>query len=103
MPSPSSSIKASSIGEVKEKLSQYYANVLQRSPPPSLTNDDDDVDTVSPDMDTPMVTGPNTTAVLRAALSTSELSSSTDPDDIPVIAQQIEEFEDNILDTISQS
>ena len=88
---------------MKEKLSQYYSNVLSRPPPPSSTNDDDDVVTVSSDMDTPMVTGQNTTAVLRAALTTSKLYSSTGAEGILVIVLQINEFENDILDTISQS
>ena len=66
-------------------------------------NDDDDVITVSPDLDPSKVTGPITTAELQAALSTSKLSSSSDPDGIPVIALWIEELEDDILNTINQS
>ena len=66
-------------------------------------NDDDDVITVTPDLDPSKVTGPITTAERRVALSTSILSSSSGPDGIPVIAQRIEEFEDDILNTINQS
>ena len=54
-------------------------------------------------MDPPAVTGPNTTAILRAALTTTQMSSSSGPDDIPVIALLIEEFEDDNLDTFSES
>ena len=104
MSAPLSRIKASSIDQVKEKLRQHHAYVLNRPPPPSPINDDDhDVITVSPDLDPLKVTGPITTAELRAALSTSKLSSSSGPDGIPVIALRIEEFEDDILNTISQS
>ena len=42
-------------------------------------------------------------AELRAALSTSKLPSSSGPDGIPVIALRINEFEDDMLDTIIQS
>ena len=66
-------------------------------------NDDDDVITVTPDLDPKKVTGPFTTAELQAALSTSKLSSSSGPGGIPVIALRIEEFEDDILNTINQS
>ena len=66
---PLSCIAASLIDEVKEKLRQHYANVLNRPPPPSPINDDDDVVTVSPDLDPSRVTGPITTAELRSALS----------------------------------
>ena len=48
---PLSCIKASSIDQIKETLQQHYANVLNRSPPPSPINDDDDVITVMPDLD----------------------------------------------------
>ena len=78
-------IKASSIDQVKEMLRQYYANVFNRPPPPSPINGGDDVITVSPDLDRSKVSGPITTAELRAALSTSRLSSSSGPDGIPVI------------------
>ena len=98
-----SCIKASSIDQVKEKLQQYYANVLNRPPPPLPINDDYDVITVTHDLDPSKVTGPITTAELQAALSTSKLSSSSGPDGIPVIALRIEEFEDDILNTINQS
>ena len=67
-------------------------------------------------MDASKVTGSITTAELQAALSTStlssssgpalstsRLSSSSGPDGIPVIALRIEEFEDDIQDTIDQS
>ena len=100
---PLSCIKASSIYQLKEKLQQHYANVLNRPPPPLLINDDDDVITVTPDLDASKVTGPITTAELQAALSTSKLSSSSGPDGIPVIALRIEEFEDDIVDYINQS
>ena len=86
---PLSCIKASSIDQVKEKLQQYYANVLNRPPPPLPINDDYDVITVTHDLDPSKVTGPITTAELRAALSTSKLSSSYGPDGIPVIALRI--------------
>ena len=95
---PLSCIKASSMDQVKEKLRKHYANVLNRPPPPSPINDD--VVTVSPDLDPSKVTGPITTSELPAALSTSKLSSSSDPDGIPVIALRIE---DDILNTINQS
>ena len=72
-------------------------------PPPVPINDDDDVITVTPDLDPSKVTGPITTVVLRAALSASKLSSSSCPDGIPVIALRIEEFEEDILNTINQS
>ena len=43
-------IRASSIDQEKEKLHQHYANLLNRPPPPSPINDDeDDVITVTPD------------------------------------------------------
>ena len=100
---PLSCIKASSIDQVKEKLQQHYANVLNRPPPPLPINDDDDVITVTPDLDPSKVTGPITTAELRAALSTSKLSSSSGPDGFPVIALRIKEFKDDILNTINQS
>ena len=100
--SPLSCTKASSINEVIEKLRQQYANFLNRSPPPSPINDDDDVITDSPDLDPSKVTGPITTTELRATLSTSKLSFSG-PDGIPVIALRIEEFEDDILNTTTQS
>ena len=100
---PMSCIKANLIDQVKEKLRQHYGNVLNRPPPPSQINDDDDVITVSPDLDPSKVTGPITTAELRAALSTSKLSSSSGPDGTPVIALRIKEFEDDILNTINQS
>ena len=48
---PLSCIKASSIDQVKERLRQHYANVPNRPPPPSPINIDDDVITVSPDLD----------------------------------------------------
>ena len=48
--SPLSCIKASSIDQVKEKLQHHYVNVLNRPPPLSLINDDDDVITVSSDL-----------------------------------------------------
>ena len=95
-----SCIKASSIVQVKERLQQPYDNVLNRPPPLSPINDDDDVITVSPDLDSTKVTGPITTAELQAALSTSKLSSSSGPDGIPVTALRIE---DDILNTINQS
>ena len=94
-----SCIKASLVDEVKETLQQHYANVLKRPPPP--INDDDDVTTVSPGFDSPEVTGPIMTAELCAALSTYKLSSSG-TDGILVITLLIEEFEDDILDTIDQ-
>ena len=72
-------------------------------PPPSPINDDDDVVTVSPNLDPSKATGHITTAEPRAALSTSRVSSSSGPDGIPVIALRIEEFEDDILNTINQS
>ena len=97
---PLSCIKASSIDQVKEKHHQHYANVLNRPPPPSPINDNDDVITVTPDLDPSNVTGPITTAQLQAALSTSKLSSSSGPDGIPVTALRIE---DDILYTINQS
>ena len=100
---PLSCIKASSTDQVKITLRRHYANVLNRPPPPLPINDDDEVITVSPDLDPLKVTGPITTAELRAALSTSKLSSSSGPDSIPVIALRIEEFEDDILNTINQS
>ena len=96
-------IKASSIDQVKEKLQQHYANFLNRPRPPLPINDDDDVITVTPDLDPSRVTGPITTAELQAALSTSKLSSSSGPDGIPVIALRINEFKDDILNTINQS
>ena len=95
-----SCIKASSIDQVNEKHHQHYANVLNRTPPPSPINDNDDVITVTPDLDPSNVTGHITTAELQAALSTSKLSSSSGPDGIPVIALRIE---DDILYTINQS
>ena len=98
-----SCIKACSIDQVKEKLPQHHANVLKRPPPPSPINDDGDVITVSPDLDPSNVTGPITSAELRAAQSTSKLSYSSGPDGIPVNALQVEEFEDDILYTINQS
>ena len=98
-----SCIKASSIDQVKEKVRQHYANVLNRRPPPSPINDDDDVITVSPDLDSSKVTGPITTVELRATLSTSKLSSSSGSDGIQTIALWIKEFEDDILNTINQS
>ena len=100
---PLSCIKASSIDQVKEKLRQHYANVLNRPPPPSPINDDDDVITVTPELDPSKVTGPITTAELRVDLSTSRLPSSSGPDCIPVIALRIEELEEDILNTINQS
>ena len=100
---PLSCIKASSIDQVKEKPQRHYANVLNMPPHPLPINDDDDVITVTPDLDPSKVTGPITTAELLAALSTSKLSSSSGPDSIPVIALRIEEFEDNIPNTINQS
>ena len=65
---PLSCFKASSIDQVKEKLQQHYANVLNIPPPPLPINDD--VITVTPDLDPSKVTGPITTAELQAALST---------------------------------
>ena len=97
---PLSCIKASSIDQVKEKLRQHYANVLNRPSHPLPINDDDDGITVSPDLDPSKVTGPITTAELRTALSTSKLLSSSGHDGIPVLALRIEE---DILDTINQS
>ena len=82
-----------------EKHHQHYANVLNRPTPPLPINDND-VITVTPDLDPSNVTGPITTAELQAALSTSKLSSSSGPDRIPVIALRIE---DDILYTINQS
>ena len=77
---PLSCIKASSIDQVEEKLQQHYANVLNRPPPPlPINDDDDDVITVTSDLDPSRVTGSITTAELRAALSTSKLSSSSGP------------------------
>ena len=67
---PLSCIKASSIDQVKKKLRQHYPNVLNRPSPPSPINDDDDIVTVSPDLDPSKVTGPITTVEHRAALST---------------------------------
>ena len=58
---------------------------------------------VSPDFGPPNVTGPITTAELRAALSTFRLFSSSGPDGIPVTVLLIEQFEDDILDSINQS
>ena len=87
--SPLSCIKVSSIDQVKEKLRHHYVYFRNRPHHPSPINDDDDVVTVSPDLDPPEVTGPITTAELRAALSTSKLSSSYGPDGIPVIALRI--------------
>ena len=87
---PLSCIKASSIDQVKEKLRQHYVNVLNRPPPPSPINDDDEVITVTLDLDPSKVTVPITTAELRAALSTSKLSSSSGPHGIPVIALRFE-------------
>ena len=84
-------------------LQQHYANVLKRPPPPPPINDYDDFATVSPDLKTPEVTGLNSTAGLRAALSTSKQSSSSGTDGIPVIALRIEEFVDDILNTINKS
>ena len=55
---PMSCIKASSIDQVKEKLRQHYANVLSIPPPPSPIKDDNNVITVSPDLDPSKVTGP---------------------------------------------
>ena len=101
MSTPFSCIKASLIDQAKEKLRQHYANALNRPPPPSPINDDDDVATVSPFLDPPEFTSPITTAELRAAKYTSKLSSSSGPDGIPVIALWIEEFEDDIPDTIN--
>ena len=63
-------------------------------------NDDDDVATVSPDLDRPGVTSPITTAELRATLSTSILFFSYGHDGIPVIALRVE---DDILDSNNQS
>ena len=100
---PLSCIKASSIDQVKEKLQQHYTNVLNRPPPPLPINDDDDVITVTPDLDPSKVTGPITTAELQAALSTSKLCSSSGPDGISAIALRIKEFKDVILNTINQS
>ena len=98
-----SCINANWTDQVKEKLRQHYANVPNRPPPPSPINDDGDINTVSPDLDPSKVTGPITTTELRAALSTSRLSSSSGPDGIPVIALRIEEFGNDILSTTSQS
>ena len=95
-----SCIKASSIDQIKEKPQQHYANVLSRRPPPLPISDDDDVITVTPDLDSSNVTGPIITTELRAALSTSKLSSSSGTDGIPVITLRIK---DNILNTINQS
>ena len=64
---PLSCINASSNDQVKEKVRQHYVNVLNRPPPPSQINDDDDVITVSPDLNTLRVAGHITTAELRAA------------------------------------
>ena len=100
---PLSCVKASSIDQVKKKVRQHYANVLNRPPPPSPINDDDDAITVSPDLDSSKVTGPITTVELRATLSTANLSSSYGSDGIPTIALWIKEFEDDILNTINQS
>ena len=61
---PLNCIKASSIDQVKQNLRPHYANVLNRPPPPSPINDDDDVITVTPDLDPSKVTGPITTAEL---------------------------------------
>ena len=72
---PLDCFKASSIYQVKEKLRQHYANVLNRPPPPSPINDDDDVITVAPDLDLSKVTNHITTTELRASLSTSKLPS----------------------------
>ena len=98
-----SCMKASSIDHVKELLRQHYANVLNRPPPPLSINDDDDVITVTSDLDPSKVTGPISTAELPAALSTPMNSSSSGPDGIPVIALRIEYLEDDILNTINQS
>ena len=100
---PLSCVKSCSIDQVREELRKHYANVLNRPLPPSPVNDDDDVITVSPDLDPSKVTGPITNAELQAAMSKSRLSSSSGPDGIPVIAMWIEEFEDDILITINQS
>ena len=58
---PLSYVKASSIEQVKEKLRQHYANVLNWPLPPSPFNDDDDVITFSPDLDPSKVTDTITT------------------------------------------
>ena len=84
-------------------LRQHYANVLNRPPPPLPNIDDDDVITVTPDIEPSKVTFPITTAELQAALSTSKLSSSSVRDVILVIALLIEECEDGILKTINRS
>ena len=57
-------INASSFGKVKETLSRHYANVINRPLPPTPINDDDDVTTVSHDLDAPEVSGHITTAKL---------------------------------------
>ena len=98
-----SCVKASSIDQAKQTLRQHYANVLNRPPPPLPINDDDNVITVSPDLAPSNITGSITTAELRASLSTTKLFFSSDLDGIPVIAPRIEEFEDDILNTINQS
>ena len=100
---PLSCIKAISIDEAIDNRRQHYVNVLNRLPPPSPINDNDDVITVSPVLDSPEVTGTITTAELRAALTTYKLPSSSGPDGIPAIALRIEVFEDHILNTINQS
>ena len=82
------------------KLRQHYANVLNRPPPSSPINDDDDVVSTSTDLSPSNGTGPITTASFQAALSTSTLPYSSGPDGIPVIALRIEEFEDEIPNTI---
>ena len=98
-----SCIKSSSINKVTITLLRHYANVLSRSHLPSLINDNDDVATVSYDLDPSEITGLITTVEGRAALSTSILFSSSGPDGIPVIALRIEEFEDDVLYSINQS
>ena len=84
-------------------LRQHYANVLNRPPPPFPIYYDDDIITVLPDLDPSKDSGPITTTELQSALSTSKLSSSSDPDGIPVITLRIEQFEDDVLNTINQS
>ena len=80
-----------------------HVGFIFKSCPPSPIIYDDDFATYSPDLDHSEVTGPITTAELRAALSTTKQSSSYGHNCNTFIALQIKEFEDGILDTINQS